>query len=60
MPRRKQPVISDELLDQDLRFPERVRLSEFPCLGPYDAAEGAIVCRDANSLRSRMSCWTSC
>jgi hypothetical protein len=24
-------------------------LSEFPCLGPYDAVEGAIVCRDANS-----------
>ncbi len=34
-------------------------LSEIPCLGPYDAAEGAIVCHDANSLRSRMSCWTS-
>ncbi|HKH47570.1 MAG TPA: hypothetical protein VKM72_23170, partial [Thermoanaerobaculia bacterium] len=28
-------------------------------LGPYDAAEGAIVCHDANSPRSRMSCWTS-
>ena len=34
-------------------------LSEIPCLGPYDAAEGAIVCHDANSPRSRMSCWTS-
>jgi putative transposase len=34
-------------------------LSDFSCLGPYDAAEGAIVCRAANSLRSRMSCWTS-
>ena len=34
-------------------------LSEFPCLGPYDAAEGAIACPDANSLRSRRSCWTS-
>jgi Plasmid encoded RepA protein len=33
--------------------------SDIPCLGPYDAAEGAIVCHDANSLRSRMSCWTS-
>ena len=31
----------------------------FSCLGPYDATEGAIVCRAANSLRSRMSCWTS-
>ena len=28
-------------------------------LGPYDAAEGDIVCHDANSLRSRMSCSTS-
>ncbi len=38
----------------------RVRgLSEVLCLGPHDAAEGAIVCRDANSLPSRMSCWTS-
>jgi eukaryotic-like serine/threonine-protein kinase len=41
------------------RDPARRRLSEISCLGPYDAAEGAIVCRDANSLRSRMSCWTS-
>src|SRR4051812_24695308 len=34
-------------------------LSGIPCLGPYDAAEGAIVCRAANSLLSRTSCWTS-
>src|ERR1700739_4001182 len=26
--------------------------------GPYDAGRGDIVCRDANSLRFRMSCWT--
>jgi hypothetical protein len=37
----------------------RRELSEIPCLGPYDAAEGAIVCRDANSPPSRMNCWTS-
>jgi hypothetical protein len=35
-------------------------LSGILCLGPYDAVEGAIVCRDANSPPSRMSCWTSC
>ncbi len=35
-------------------------VSEFPCAGPYDAAEGAIVCRDANNLPFRMRCWTSC
>src|SRR3954470_22024498 len=34
-------------------------LSGIPCLGPYDAAEGAIVCRPATSLRSGTSCWTS-
>src|SRR3982750_1586216 len=39
--------------------PVLAELSEFPCWGPYDAAEGAIVCHDANSLRSRSSCWTS-
>ncbi|MFC7538793.1 hypothetical protein ACFQU2_04060 [Siccirubricoccus deserti] len=31
-------------------------LSGSLCLGRYDAAEGAIACRDANSLPSRMSC----
>ena len=35
-------------------------LSGILCLGPYDAVEGAIVCRDANSPPSRMSRWTSC
>src|SRR5215211_4559776 len=41
------------------RFKLSKELSEIPCLGPYDAAEGAIVCRDANSPPSRMSCWTN-
>ncbi|TDH61195.1 hypothetical protein E2C06_18325 [Dankookia rubra] len=31
-------------------------LSGSLCLGRYDVAEGAIACRDANSLPSRMSC----
>ncbi len=42
-----------------VRTLEGLGLSEIPCLGPYDAAEGAIVCRDANRLRSPMSCSTS-
>ena len=50
---------SERLPDEQLQFAfeeveasladNQAGLSEFPCLGPYDAAEGAIVCRDANS-----------
>ena len=47
--------------EQGLRIepPAGVDLPGILCLGRYDAAEGAIVCRDANSLPSRMSCWIS-